>query len=112
MSQPNDDGTRTISVAWQLEQGPAPLVNQFALQGTVDADGGPGEIVVSAGYVAPPIFTGDPSETSDAPLSLPVTNVARFSLTRHRAEQLIGFLREQVDQWDRGDAAVRKGGEK
>lgn len=103
----------SVSVTWQLDSGPPPLVNQFVLQGVVDGDGGPGEIIVTAGYVAPPPSPPAPNG-SDGPHaeetdSIAVTTVARFALTRHRAEQLVGYLSQQIAQWDQNDALTRGG---
>jgi hypothetical protein len=89
-----------VAVVWNLPPGPAPMVNQFVLQAIPDSDGGPAEIVVRLGYVLP-----SPHEPSEGPL--PVTTVAAFTLTRYRAEQLRGFLTEQIDNWDKIDSAVR-----
>lgn len=89
----------SVPIVWTVSPGPPPLVNQFLLQGQPDADGGPGEIVVHVGYaLAPP---------SPPKGGVPVTTVASFALTRHRAEQLQEFLQEQIDNWDKLDASTR-----
>lgn len=105
-----EGGLQSVPIVWQIDSGPAPMVNQFMLQAVVDADGGPGEIVVNAGYVVPPAFTPAEGDVTDIQQgAVAVTNVARFSLSRHRAKQLMQFLSEQIDQWDAGDAIVRRG---
>lgn len=91
---------REVRVGWQVPTGPAPMVNQFLLQSVPDGDGGPGEIVVRLGYVVVA-----PDQNPDQ--TVPVTNVAAFTLTRYRAEQLRGFLTGQIDAWDRIDRETR-----
>lgn len=91
---------REIQLVWNLPTGPAPLVNQFHIQPVPDGDGGPGEILVRLGYVAA-VAQQDPNQP------VPVTNVASFTLTRNRAEQLRGFLTEQIADWDQTDRQVR-----
>jgi hypothetical protein len=91
-------------LAWNLPPGPAPLVNQFVLQPLPDGDGGPGEIVVRLGYALP-----SPNQKDGQPV--PVTTVAAFTLSRHRAEQLRGYLTEQIDNWDAIDRSARQKGQ-
>lgn len=93
-----------MPITWNVFAGPPPLVNQFLVQSQPDADGGPGEIVVHLGYsLIPP-------EVPKEPIS--VTTVASFALTRHRAEQLAEFLKQQIEHWDNADMGTRrKGGE-
>jgi hypothetical protein len=89
-----------VPTVWNVPAGPPPLVNQFMVMSQPDADGGPGEIVVHLGYsIAPP----------SAPKgAIPVTTVASIALTRHRAAQLVEFLNQQIENWDKGNAAVRR----
>jgi hypothetical protein len=95
-----------VHLSWNLPTGPPPLVSQFLLHPVPDADGGPAEILVHLGYaVIPP---GD--RRSDPNSQVPITTVASFALTRHRAEQLKDFLSQQIAQWDRMAASVRKDG--
>ncbi|MGD1241191.1 hypothetical protein [Mycobacterium seoulense] len=96
----NTDDVREFHLIWNLPSGPAPMVNQFILQPVPDGDGGPGEIVVRLGYVLP-------APDQDPTQRVPVTTVAAFTLTRYRAEQLLGFLKEQIDSWDQMNRAVR-----
>lgn len=89
-----------VPIVWNVSTGPPPLVNQFLVQSQPDADGGPGEIVVHLGYsLIPPSPPKEP---------IPVTTIASFALTRHRAEQLMGFLKQQIENWDTANAATRR----
>jgi hypothetical protein len=98
-------GVQQAQILWNVPTGPPPLVNQFVLMPVPDADEGPAEIVVHLGYASAP--PGD--RRPDPNLVIPVTTVASFALTRKRAEQLKGFLEEQIAQWDRL-ALDRRGG--
>lgn len=101
---PDVNAITEVPVQWNLPAGPAPLVNHFILQLVPDADGAPGEIVVRLGYVAAPpvpLVRLPPDEP------LLVTTVASFALTRHRAKELVGYLQEQIDSWDKADLALR-----
>jgi hypothetical protein len=94
----------TVPVVWNVPTGPPPLVNHFLLGTQPDADGGPGEIAVHVGYAALPLRSPGAGEKITA---IPVTTVASFTLTRHRAEQLVGFLNRQIEHWDKANAQVR-----
>jgi hypothetical protein len=94
------DEIREYQLIWNFPPGPAPMVNQMLLQSVPDGDGGPGEIVVRLGYALP-----GPDHSPSEPV--PVTTVAHFSLTRHRAEQLRTFLQQQIEFWDKADSAAR-----
>lgn len=96
-----DPGINQLAVEWPIPAGPAPLVNNFLLQGVLDADGGPGEILVRLGYTAPP----PPGPLAAQPIQ--VTNVAAFTLSRARAGELLGYLNQQIDFWDQADEAAR-----
>lgn len=93
-------------IEWPLTTGPASLVNYFLSQAVVDADGGPGEIVVRLGYVLPPPIPTT-AQLSGQGSKLQITNVAAFSLTRARAAELAEYLRQQVENWDLADEAAR-----
>lgn len=89
-----------VPTVWNVPAGPPPSVNQLLLHAQTDADGGPAEIVVHLGYALSP---------PQAPEGgVPVTTVASFSLTRHRAQQLQEFLGQQIDHWDKMDEEIRR----
>jgi hypothetical protein len=104
VDSPDKDTPIEVPVQWNLPSGPAPLVNHFILQQVPDSDRGPAEILVRLGYVSAP-----PVPLTAMPLNEPlqVTTVASFALTRHRAQELVGYLTEQIDTWDKVDAAIR-----
>lgn len=88
-----------VPIVWNVPSGPPPLVNQFFLYSQPDADGGPGEIIAQLGYsTVPPAPPKGPIQ---------VTTIANFALTRHRAQQLAEFLNQQIEHWDKANAATR-----
>jgi len=79
------------------------------MQTVLDADNGPGEIVVNLGYVTPPLLPPTESGPSQFPDAVSVTTVARFSMTRRRAQELAEILQKHIGDWDNGDRIVRGG---
>jgi hypothetical protein len=92
----------TMQVSWRdLDQVPVQSANQFLVQVQGIGNAPPDDILLTAGYVAPP-FALTPDTTS-----VDVRPIARVSMSRTRAEELVRTLQLSIDQYDRAQEVPR-----
>jgi hypothetical protein len=78
----------------ELEETPILLANAFLIQHE------PHEFVLTLGQAAGPVVaTPDVIDEPDGPV--PIHSLARFGLTRERAEELIALLQTNLEEHDR-----------
>lgn len=104
-----------VQIFWPPElSGSAPqLANQFITQLTSDGDGAPSEVIVSIGYVGPPMLHGTPEEQAVMGGQLPpqpIVPLSRFALTRNRLEELRDVLNHAMLGWDLSQAREQQAG--
>lgn len=94
-----------IPLIWpDIEELPVYRANQFISQNGQGPDGKPEEIVLSLGYIAPPVILGTPEEqqaTARALGAVSVKALARVSISRGHVAQLVELLRAQLELFDR-----------
>jgi hypothetical protein len=83
---------RTVGVSWApMEAMPVSFANAFAWTVIPNLDGRPGELVLSVGYLVPPILTGtaeDQVAQMAAVEKVEVRPVARLLMSQERAAEL------------------------
>ncbi len=90
VSQIQPEPVKLPTVWVGLDELPVQAVNVVACQLS-----GPGELILNIGHFAPPMFTGTAEEQMAQARAVgfaQVKAVARFSLTPHRAQELITAL--------------------
>jgi hypothetical protein len=96
-----DEGKESLQVpvVWtDVDETPILFANQFVSQFQ------PGEFVLTFGQVSPPVLLGSEEERREQALRLrwiPIKAIARVGLTRARMEELIGVLRDNLENHDR-----------
>lgn len=99
-----------LQLVWPPDGTPPVAANQHLVQIAQDADGGPGEMIVTMGYVVPPNLSPDQAaELQRSGQALHVTPVSRFMVSRHQAEALVGTLQDMIANWDQINLQARGG---
>lgn len=103
-----------ISFIWpdvtELEVRP---VNQALTQLEAGGPDGPDGILLTLGYMAPPVVLGSGEETGvmfNAIGSLPVHAYGRYSLRPQRARAIIEILQQALTQYDEAKPGVQEEG--
>jgi len=104
--QPNQALVRA-KVAWEgVDRVPVLAANQFLLQ-SVSAVGEPDSaVVLTVGYLAPPLLLGTPEEQRQAAAALDQVNVnpvARFSISTRKAAELAQVIQGFLQNMEAGD---------
>lgn len=79
--------------------------NQFAVQLSNEADDPVPSVLLTVGYVAPPLLLGTPEERQTAAAAVENVNVqplARFSISAKKAVEFAGVLQSLVQQIEAG----------
>ena len=106
---PDERTVFSLQAAWSPDVGMAPpqVSNVFLTQVVPDPDGQPGLVVISAGYVGPPLVSGTPDQQRAQMAEieanggvLPVFPLARFAMTRNRTQELRDLLTQLLDSMD------------
>lgn len=104
-SEPQDV---VLPLAWPSDDTPPSPANQHIVQMVQEVDGGPGELVVTMGYVLPPNLTPETvAALQQSGQGLPVSLTSRFLVSRRQAEALMASLQEVISRWDQLDAEAR-----
>jgi hypothetical protein len=72
-------------------------------------DGRPEELLLVVGHVAPPVLAGSPEQYAvmlAATSAVEVKTLGRYSLSRGRVRELIEYLTQQAELWDRQSEGV------
>ncbi|MEV8222318.1 MULTISPECIES: hypothetical protein [Dietzia] len=106
-SEPRDV---VVPLVWPTDGTPPTPANQHQIQIAQDADGGPGEMILSLGYIVPPNLSPEQvMELEQTGQALQVNPVGRFMISRHQAEALVASLQDMIANWDRFSAHIRGG---
>ena len=94
-----------LQVKWPQYGLPLPVIaNQFVLQFTPGPTGSPDHLVLTFGYVAPPVVAGTDRHANREQLQedmrLTIQPSAAFALSRDRAAELARILQTAVAGWD------------
>jgi hypothetical protein len=94
-------------LSWEnLDQVPVFAANQFIAQLEVsDPQQGPPALVLTAGYLAPPLLPGTPEEQRNAAAALKrltVRPIARFSIPAARAAELAQIIQDLFQRLEAG----------
>ena len=100
MPEPEDAGGVTVSLVWpSVEDLPVYASNQVIVQLNLGPDGRPDSIVLTLGFVAPPVVLGTPAEQQLAMQALggvAVRPLSRTSMPISRAKELVDVLSRQI----------------
>ena len=98
----------SVSVHWPDEVGgPVIVANQFGLQLSEGSDGKPSAVILTMGWVGPPLFAGSLDQQQEyfgRLTDLEITRVGQFLLNRADVEKLSGLLVRAREQWDTPDS--------
>jgi hypothetical protein len=92
-----------LSIIWP-GAGDASVMRSNAILGQIgNGPAGPEEILLTFGYVAPPVLLGSPEEQQAAVAAIGAVSaniLCKISLSRGRAHELIELLRQQIKFYD------------
>jgi hypothetical protein len=95
-----------VSVIWpDVSELSVYRANQFIVQVTTGPDGNVDDVVLTIGYVAPPVILGTPEEQRASAMALGAVDVkalTRVSISPAYAQQLTELLQTQLRQLDPG----------
>jgi hypothetical protein len=89
-----------FSVIWpDVEDLTVYACNQFLVQISAGSDGRPEDLILTLGFIAPPVILGTPEEQQASAMALQavsVKGVSRVSMSRGNAEQLMNLIGAQL----------------
>ena len=93
-------------IVWEgVDRVPVLAANQFLLQSVSEGEDPLAGVVLTVGYLAPPVLLGTPEEQREAASALDHVNVnpvARFSLSATKAAELAKVIQDFLQRMEAG----------